>query len=165
MDIFLFNLNWMSFNILLAAISVVFGWLAYTTKQKFLKIMFLGIWIFFLPNTLYIFTDLLHLPRQFAKSDMFLRTVIILQYLILEAIGFASFILAVLPFEKILKQTMQNEKKHFITFSLIALNFIVGFGIVLGRIKGANSGEIFTETERIVTQSIGILSSVNEVVF
>lgn len=159
MDIAIFNAGWMSFNILLALISVIFGWLAYAIKQKALKFLFLAIWIFFLPNTLYIFTDLLHFPKQFINADFILKIVLVLQYLVLEILGFASFILAILPFEKILKQTRINKKTHFITISLITLNFITGFGIVLGRIKGANSWEIFTETERIVTQSIGILSS------
>ena len=36
---------------------------------------------------------------------------------------------------------------------------MVGFGIVLGRIQRLNSWEIFTETERVITDSLQITTS------
>src|SRR2546429_6176605 len=54
MMILLNNISWMGWNVFLALIPPIFGWLLLITRQKVLKVAFALTWFFFLPNTLYL---------------------------------------------------------------------------------------------------------------
>lgn len=159
MDVFLFNTGWMGFNILLAIIPIIFGWLSFEVRTKPLKFIFLAIWLIFLPNTLYIVTDLIHIPKQLGQVENNERFFVLFQYFILEAVGLASFVLAIYPFEKMFSQSRFKNNQTLITTALILINILVGFGIVLGRIQRANSWEIFTNTEGVAMDGFQITSS------
>lgn len=159
MDILSFNTYWMAINIFLAAIAVIFGWLAYDVRQKFLKALFIVIWLFFLPNTLYILTDLIHLPRLWPEVEGAGKLVLIFQFLILEVTGLVSFTMAIKPFEKMLLISRLAKNKWLITTLIVGLNFLVGFGIVLGRVPRLNSWEVLTDTGKVVSGSLNVISS------
>lgn len=159
MDIIFFNINWMLINIALAAIAVIFGWLTLFTHSKIFKVLFIVLWLFFVPNTLYILTDIIHIPTHWLQAVGFWKIVLIFEYLILELAGFASFILAVYPIEKAFFSTRLIKRKILADFIIVLLIFLIGFGIVLGRIQRLNSWEIFTNTERVVSDSLSVLSS------
>lgn len=160
-NVLMFNTIWMTINILLAVVAVVFGWLALKTDNKYLKILYLLIWILFIPNTLYISTDILHIPKQWVQSGFFQKIVITIQYTILEAAGFLTFVASLYPFEKILKLSRIGKKESLINTIIFVLNFAIGFGIVLGRIQRANSWEVFTNTEKVVTDTLHIITSLD----
>jgi uncharacterized membrane protein len=159
MSVLLDNTSMMGFNIFLALIPILFGWLILKTQQKFLRVAFALIWFSFLPNTLYILTDLRYIPEQLNAINYFGKIVLALQYIIYEMIGLSSFILALYPLEKTLLISQWREKKFLLTFCLIAFNFFIGFGMVLGRVQRINSWDIFIDIPKVINASLQILSS------
>jgi uncharacterized membrane protein len=70
--------------------STLFGWLLLITRQKVLKGAFALIWFFFLPNTLYLVTDLLHFIWQWHRMHHAGQLALVLQYLTLVFIGLGT---------------------------------------------------------------------------
>src|SRR5207244_8934203 len=88
------NISWMGWNVFLALIPLIFGWLLLKTRQKILKVAFALIWFFFLPNTLYLLTDLLHIFSQWHHMHYSWHIVLALQYFTLVLVVLSTFILA-----------------------------------------------------------------------
>jgi len=151
-----YNLGWMLYNIYLALLALVFGYFALVIRWKWLKIVFGVLWFLYLPNTIYIFTDLEHLIQQWHKivSSSFL---LILQYLIFELIGIIVFILALVPFEKAVHASKRYKNKF--TIYMILFNFLIAFGMVLGRVERVNSWEIFTAPGKVINAALDIITS------
>lgn len=146
----------MTFNILLAIIPVAAGWLFYIEKGKFLKCLYGLVWFFFLPNTIYLFTDLIHFFDDWVRVSGFTKIFVTLQYLLLILTGFITFVLAFYPFEKIIRQSPWRRKRLRI---LSLLNFLIGFGIVLGRIERINSWDIITAPQKVLQAVVNIFNS------
>lgn len=159
MDILLFNLGWMAFNILLALIPVVFGYSIFNIKNRVLKILYFLIWLFFIPNTIYIITDIFHFPRQWMLLNSMPGKIILFgQYLFLETAGLITFIISVYFMEKwVLSQNFKNKK--FEPALVIGFNFLIAFGVVLGRIQRTNSWEVITNLQRVTNDTIQVLTS------
>src|SRR6266536_1969349 len=87
MMILLNNISWMGWNVFLALIPPIFGWLLLKTRQKVFKVTFALIWFFFLPNTLYLITDLPHIIWQWQRMHHAGQLVLALQYITLVLIG------------------------------------------------------------------------------
>lgn len=157
MEIILFNSIWMIYNIFLAFIAPLFGWFAYKTNQKLLKTLFVIVWFLFIPNTLYIVTDLIYFPKQISQLENIEKSLLILQYLLLELSAFIAFILSVYVFEKMLYKLKHNKKQ---IIGLVAvLNFLIGFGIILGRVYRANSWDVVTNTWKVIDDSLRVVLS------
>src|SRR2546429_209599 len=92
----------MGWNVFLALIPPMFGWLLLITRQRILKVAFALIWFFFLPNTLYLITDLPHIIWQWHRMHHAGQIVLALQYITLVLIGLVTFLLALYPVEKAL---------------------------------------------------------------
>lgn len=148
MPILEYNLTWMLFNSFLAVLAVVFGYYFITISYRPLKVLFGILWILFLPNTIYMFTDLMHLIHQWHRVALSERPLLLLQYFVLEFVGFATFVLAFRPFEKIIEHFKLHKKRQAIV--IIGFNFLIGFGMVLGRIERINSWEVFTEIGKVM---------------
>lgn len=156
MDLLLINAFWMTINILLAFSAVFFGFLAQKQKKAAFKYLLLFLWLVFVPNTFYIFTDIIHIPKQWAQLGSIEQPILILEYLILEISGFLAFILAMYFFEKALKTLRVKQK--FIRGKIVFVNFLIGFGIILGRFERINSWEPVTDPSKVVN---GILNTVS----
>ena len=165
MMILLNNVSWMGLNIFLALIPLIFGWLLLKTRQKVLKVAFALIWFAFLPNTLYLLTDLLHIFRQWNHIHHAGQVVLALQYLTLELIGLATFILALYPVEKALLLSPRPKKKSLVPLLIIITNFFIGLGIVLGRVQRINSWDIIVNIPKVIEASVGIFTSVELILF
>ena len=159
MPIVFFNVEWMSFNSMLAFLAVLLGYFFLQAKPKALKIFFGLLWLVFLPNTIYLFTDLKHILYQWNQVDMFEKSLILIQYMILEFVGLVTFILAFHPFEKMLEKFAPLKRKRVAL--LIAFNFLVAFGLVLGRVERINSWEIVTQPMHVLGAAWHILSSLD----
>ena len=157
MNIFVYNTLWMTFNVFLALIPIVAGVIVLENKNVILKIIFFFILLIFIPNTLYIITDLLHVPKQIYKLDNLQKVILLIQYLLLGILGLLCFVLSVNIFEKIIAKVKFH--KSTINFLIIILNFAIGFGMVLGRILRVNSWDVFINTEKIIRDSFYVLSS------
>ena len=158
MDVFLNNFNFIWFNSLLAFIAVFFGWLMVKVRLRFAKLLYGFVWFIFLPNTIYILTDITHLFEDWAKVDNLLRGILLIQYGFFSIVGIVTFVVAIYFFQKLL----QGKNKKRIKPALIAifiLNLIVGFGVVLGGIQRTNSWHIFTDPSRVLEDSLDLFYS------
>lgn len=154
----------MSFNIFLAVIPVVLGWVFFNFRQKKLRYATAIIWLLFLPNAIYLFTDIINLIWQWGRVGDSERLVLLFQYFVLEIFGFVTFILALYPFEKFISSCKwMRIRKHTILL-IIILNFIIAFGVTLGRVERVNSWDVLAAPINVVNASLNILFSVELIV-
>ena len=149
LDLIALNLSWMKFNISLALIPVLLAWLAYFIKNRILKILLLIVWLIFIPNTIYIVTDILHLIKQSNNVGIFVGIILYIQYSIFLSLGLLTYVLSLYPIEKILKKHYKKQKTN-INILLITINFLIGFGIVLGRVHRLNSWDLILELQKVL---------------
>lgn len=159
MPIINYNVSWMIYNSCLALLAVGLGYLTVQVNGKFLKFFIGLLWLIFLPNTIYIFTDLEHLVRQWHEIQHSQLPFLILQYAVFEVVGVITFLFAFLPFEKIIRLVSFLKKNK--TKSIIVFNFVIAFGMVLGRIERINSWEVFTNPLAVITSAVHVLLSFN----
>lgn len=157
MDIFSYNTAWMTYNLYLAVIPVIFSLLLFKMPNKLLTGVVAFLWLLYLPNTIYVFTDLHHLVEQWPQVDSLGKVILVVQYTMLEIIGLSSFLIAFHPLEKILQKNA-FFKKHIMA-SLIGVNFLLGFGLVLGRFERVNSWDVFLNPIFVVSSSLNIVTS------
>lgn len=159
MSVLLENMSMIGLNSCLALIPILFGWLMLKTRHTWLQVAFALVWFSFLPNTLYILTDLRYLPEQWAVMHHFGKIALALQYLIYEILGVSSFLLALYPLEKLLLISHKRENNVLLPFLLTTANSFIGFGMVLGRVQRINSWDIFMNAPKVISASFHILSS------
>jgi uncharacterized membrane protein len=159
MNVLFDNMDMIGLNSFLSLIPICCGWLMLKTRPKFLQGAFALLWFSFLPNTLYILTDLRYLPEQWNALSTVGKLGLAVQYSMYELIGLSSFLLALYPLEKTLLLSRWRENKMVLPFVLITVNFFIGFGIVLGRVLRLNSWDIFLDAPKVMYASFHIVSS------
>lgn len=157
MNIFVFNTAWMIFNLYLAVLPVIFSKFLFKMPHKIYTVIAGALWFLYLPNTIYVFSDLHHLVEQWSTVDSVGKVILVIQYGVLEVIGLTCFLVAFYPVEKILQNNNFTEKN--ITRVVIVLNILIGFAIVLGKIERVNSWDIFVNPIFVVASTIHMLSS------
>ncbi len=155
MDVVLFNISWMLYNISLALIAVLFGWLTFKSKTYVLKIFFGIIWILFLPNTIYLLTDIEHYFEEILVVKGIDSIFLTLQYGLLMILGVATFLVSMYPLEMILRK--EKRKKSEKTLIIILLNLLVAFGMVLGRVQRTNSWDVVFNSTKVISDIYHIL--------
>lgn len=163
MEIFLYNFNLIWFNTFLALIAVMFGWLMIKTPSRFAKVLYGFIWLIFLPNTIYILTDISHLFEDWNKVNNLFKFILTIQYTLFAITGIITFTLAIYFFQRLLEGKSAGWRKKKIklsTFiSICILNFMVGFAVVLGGIERTNSWHVFTDPIRVANDILDMISS------
>jgi len=147
----------MAYNFILALIPVIAGYLFILIKKSPLRVLYGVIWFLFLPNTIYIITDILHMLEQFPSIGSEQKIILVLQYAVFEMLGLTAFILAMYPFEKLL---LGSSWKRYSFYLIVLINFLVGFAIVLGRIDRVNSWEVVSNPTRVAMAVWHTVSSV-----
>ena len=164
MSVLLENMSMIGLNSFLALIPILCGWLMLKTRQTVLQVACALLWFAFLPNTLYLLTDLLHIFSQWHHMHYAGQIVLALQYFTLVLVGLATFILALYPVEKILLLSPWPKKKSLVPLLIIITNFFIGLGIVLGRIQRINSWDIFVDIPKVIGAFISIFTSLELIV-
>lgn len=159
MPILAYNVSWMLFNIFLAFLALGFGYIFIKSKSLLFQVIFGLLWVLFLPNTIYIFTDLEHLIDQWPLLPVGLQIILLMQYIVLVVLGFATYVFAFYPFEKIIL-SWKVFKKDKIAI-IIAFNYFIAFGMVLGRVERINSWEVFTDPAKVTRSAIHVFYSVD----
>ena len=159
MEVFLYNFNFLLFNLSLAFIALLFGYLMLRVKSNVFKTLYGFIWFIFLPNTIYILTDFSHLYEDWSKVDLIFKLVLITQYAIFAILGALTFIYAVYFFERLLERKNKKGRKPSAFLIILILNFIVGFGVILGGVQRTNSWDVLVNPVRVINDSFGILNS------
>lgn len=157
MEIFSFNAHWMTFNSFLAILAVIFGYFFLRTPNHTLKVIFGVLWLLFLPNTIYLFTDLYHILGQWDRVTFMQSFVLAFQYAFLQVIGVVTFILGFHPFEKIVAYFAVLKRNKI--KAIVAFNFLIAFGMVLGRVERVNSWEVFTNPLNVLSSAFHVLTT------
>jgi uncharacterized membrane protein len=148
-------------NCIVALLSVGFTYLFLRflrVKSIVVKLIFGLLWLLFLPNTAYLFTDLGHIPYQWNHTASASgRISLFVQYLLMELFAVLIFLYSCLPFEKIVDRVNVFRKKKVL--SLMLFNFLVAYGMVLGRFQHINSWLLFTHPLNVVKSAINIFVS------
>ena len=158
MEVFLYNFNFIWFNTFLALIAVFFGWRMVKARSKFARYVHGFIWFIFLPNTIYILTDITHLFEDWPKVNDFFRTLLIVQYTIFAVVGIITFTMAVNYFRRLLDRDNRKMKPSTI-LAICLLNLMVGFGVVLGGIQRTNSWYVITDPSRVFEDALNLIYS------
>lgn len=163
MDIFLINFNFIWINSALALVAVLFGWLMSKANSIFAKVWTGFIWLIFLPNTIYILTDISHLFEDLSKVDRLFKIILVVQYSLFSIFGVISFVVSIYFFQKLMEGKSTGwkvEKMKPLTFAAICmLNFMVGFAVIMGGIERTNSWYILTDPIRVLRDVFDVLSS------
>jgi len=170
-DLLNFNIIWMTYNSLLAVIPVALGWLAFVVNNSKIKIILLILWLLFIPNTVYLFTDIIHFVEVLPGMDFVSIILLILQYSILLLIGLLTFVFSLYPIEKMMssknkiqsKLKKRQRSKSFIqenaALIIVMLNSLIGIGIVIGRIYRHNSWDVFFKMPEVIKSMFDMFTS------
>ncbi|HSW48203.1 MAG TPA: DUF1361 domain-containing protein [Candidatus Saccharimonadales bacterium] len=159
MGVILFNFSWMTFNVILASIAVVLGWLFFLTSSKILKLSYIILWLLFEPNTVYLFTDLLNLINQWVRYNNFEKVAFLFQYGALEVICIITSVLSLYPIEKFILSTNLSNRRINPTLAIVVINIVVGFGVTLGRVERINSWDVFFNTNKVIESCLRIIAT------
>lgn len=169
MEILLDNLPWMSWNVLLAMLGWLFAvYFSRATKPIF-KTWWAGLWFLFLPNTVYLLTDLKHLFSQWSRVGEWGQSLLLLQFGVLSLIGVYTYVKGIEQFEKgliaALKQSRYYSNRISYLFMrypnrfFVGFNFLVSFGVIMGRVMRTNSWHVFTQPMRVIQDGVAVLTS------
>lgn len=133
-------------NLFLAGLPYLFAKLSLPysqeKKNKYSILLWLGLWLLFLPNSFYILTDFVHLRRSATHLVYFDMVVI------------ASFAVTGLMYGFYSVFTMKSHLNRFVPTkfrapALLAVYLLCGFGIYLGRVLRWNSWDILTQPKSL----------------
>jgi len=161
MKIIVDNFEWMTFNVVLSLLPILFAYLFLKTKNDFLKVIFFGIWLVFIPNTIYLITDLKHLIIQVDKFDIVFDLLLIMQYIALTIIGVISYVYALNPIVEFVKKRIFKQTDVII----IGFNFVISFGVALGRFERTQSWNVISQPLRVINDINSILMSTETLLF
>lgn len=158
------NLLWMTYNSVLAYIPVALGRHMVKEKKTIQRLLYGIIWLLFIPNTIYMFTDIIHLFEDLAVITSPLELVLdIFLYILLMVISVLTFIFALAPFERVLMQVKIKSRER--VSIIILLNFIIAFGVVLGRVQRLNSWDVFINLPAVIKNAIHTLTTIELLIF
>ncbi len=150
---------------MLAITGVSFGWLMIETKKPLLKLLFGILWLAFIPNTIYLLTDLIHLPEQMPYVTGVYRFLVVLQYVFVFLSGLVTFVYGVYPLEKFFMAKYKKKNSNSGLMAVLFINFLIAFGVTMGRFQRTNSWEIFSNTQKFITDAKGVAHSLELLAF
>jgi uncharacterized membrane protein len=173
--LFLSNLKWMAWNLFLAIIPMIMSLFFFRKKMWYklnpIKLLFFifvfSIFYFFLPNSPYVLTDIIHLIHEIKYYPYLtynqIIVILIPQFMIFFFLGFSFYVIA---FQKFLHFLAENNW-HIVFIWIIKLinPFIMSIGIFLGRFYNFNSWEIFSDYENIIRFTMKGFSNIYFVFF
>ena len=157
MHAFLHGVPWV--HLFPAVLAIIIGFIFLKLKWIYFKVIFGVLWLFFLPNTAYMFTDVVRITLHWSSVSMIARVGLIIQFILLELIGLVTYLLAMLPFESMINTWNFSRKEQII--AIVILNFFVGFGMVLGRTGYVNSYAVSTQPTKVILAVMNTVTSLN----
>jgi len=157
MDIFLSNFKWMGENVGLALLGVLFCFLFLRTKSILFKIIFFVFWVLFIPNTIYLITDIQHLPKQLSDTESLFKVFLTIQYFILIGLGVVTYIASVYPVEIFFEKNKKDRR--YASLFIFLFNFLIAFGVAIGKVQRTNSLDLITNPAQVFTDFYASASS------
>lgn len=152
MNIVTQNFVWMMQNVLLAFIPIILVIVLRRKLNIIVYILVFFLWLLFLPNTVYLITDLQHLPPQLMKARNGEELFLIIQYTVLAAFGVMTYVYSLEPVGTIFRKLRLPAVKKEVLY--IAINYVVSFGVMIGRFQRTHSWYIFTDAQGTVKDII-----------
>lgn len=148
MTFFAYNFSWMVFNTILAFIPILLVLLLRRRLNIVIHLIVFFFWLLFLPNTIYLVTDLQHLPFQLFRVGMGEQLILLIQFSTLAALGVMTYVYSLEPIALIFRRLKLPDIKREILY--IGLNYIISFGVIMGKVQRTHSWYIFTEPGKVV---------------
>lgn len=165
------NLSWMGWNVMLALLGLLTARLFVTVRHGYMKTAVAVLWMLFVPNTIYLLTDTVHLFRQWPMTTLIERLVLMLQYGVLIFLGMLTYIRSMgwveLGFYRWARKGSGYLAKIFTLRSDVlfaGLNYLIAFGVIMGRFFRTNSWEVFTNPLRVASDVWGVVTSLEMMV-
>lgn len=151
LNFFLFNVLWMGWNTLLAIIPIIVARILQRTESRNIQGILFFVWLVFLPNTLYMITDVIHIfnPR-FSQMTIPFWILGILLYMVVFFLAVFTFVLALRPVLQKYRTFLNNLPPSYkiLLFSIISM--LIGFAISMGRFQRTNTWYIVTQPIRVM---------------
>ncbi|TWS94042.1 MULTISPECIES: DUF1361 domain-containing protein [unclassified Streptococcus] len=145
------NLIW---NMFLALVALDFAYLTYRTKNTFVKLVGVLLWLLFYPNTFYMLTDIIHM--SFAGQALWDRSSMIMFMLYVSSILF-GVLSGVLSLQLIFNSL--GVKNIYLRYLVIGnLSFLSSFAIHIGRYARLNSWDALTNPMTVVNSMVDVVS-------
>jgi uncharacterized membrane protein len=138
----------MVFNTILAFIPILLVLLLRRRLNIVIHLIVFFFWLLFLPNTIYLVTDLQHLPFQLFRVGMGEQLILLIQFSTLAALGVMTYVYSLEPIALIFRRLKLPDIKREILY--IGLNYIISFGVIMGKVQRTHSWYIFTEPGKVV---------------
>ena len=169
MQLFFDNMIWMSWNVFLAMLGWLFAICFSRAKKPLHKAWWAMLWILFLPNTVYLLTDLKHLFSQWNRVGEWGQSLLLIQFGVLSLIGVYTYVKGIEQFERGMIATLKQSRYYSNRISIlfmrypnrffVGFNFLVSFGVIMGRVMRTNSWHVFTQPSRVVHDALAVLTS------
>ncbi len=153
----LFNIPWMSFNVFLALIPVVLSYPLLKNPVRLKNAPILFLWFLFLPNSIYLLSDLEHFMNQLLSAGTLETILLSFQYSILVGLGILTYFLSLLPIEWFMRT--KNVQLNLKVGTYTALSFVMAFGVVLGKVQRTHSWYVVTNPMRVVLDAWNTLTT------
>ena len=128
-------------NLFLALVPLGITWTMLYYKSLLQKPILLSlltfIWVLFLPNAPYVFTDFVHLKMNTTGQYLF-DFILILAF---SSLALYAGLISVVAMQKIWKPKINSVMLHMLTFIIFCL---CGYGLYLGRVLRYNSWDVLT---------------------
>lgn len=157
MPVFVYNLSWIALNVFLAFIPVVLVIFLRKKMKGYVRVLFVFLWFLFLPNTIYLITDLQYLTGQLIATSMPEQAIIFGQFILLTVLGIFTYFYSLEPVDKMVKKLRMNSLNRNTIY--IALNFIISYAVILGKVQRTHSSYIFTDPMRVARDMINTFTS------
>lgn len=133
-----FKYVFLFWNIFLGILPVVFLTVTKFVQNKYLKLFVWIIIVLFLPNTIYVFTDFIHIGTFFDKSYelLYFDLTLIMVAVIISLFSYGYVI-------KYLKTILNKLFNKYYTLCIVfIINMSLGYAVYLGRVLRLNSWDI-----------------------
>ncbi|MBM7636477.1 DUF1361 domain-containing protein [Streptococcus saliviloxodontae] len=141
-------------NMILAVIALDFAVVAFYSRYKLTRIIFVLLWLFFYPNTFYMLTDIVHM--HFVGTVLYKQESMILYMLYVPSILFGT--LCGLESVRIVVMSLSLSSVWIRLVLYTILSFISSFAIHIGRYARLNSWDLFTRPMKVFHEIVAVVS-------
>jgi uncharacterized membrane protein len=125
--------------------------------KGYIRALFVFLWFLFLPNTIYLITDLQYLTGQLLATTMPEQVLIFGQFVILTVLGIFTYFYSMEPVDKMVKKLRMDSLNRNTIY--IALNFMISYAVILGKVQRTHSSYLFTDPGRVARDMINTFTS------
>jgi uncharacterized membrane protein len=133
---------------------MVLGFILLKIPSGYLRVFTYFVWLLFIPNTIYLVTDLAHLSWELPQVSGIWSILIILQFILLAIIGVVTYMVSMISFERTLHKKIRKASERLTLLIIGTINILIGVGIILGRVYRIHSWHVFTQTGRVIASFV-----------